>query len=196
MSRPLRTILQGVTYHCYTRCHGKRNLFNRPKVKKFLADAINQCHEKYEFELVAAEPVDNHIHLVIHTLENQENISRIMQYIKARVAEKYNRDKGETGAFWNERYGCTIIEHSDDPETYLLNLLWYIGFNPVRKRLSVDPRKNDFGFINCYLDKNFKCQVRITLHKFFTGLAESFDECVNRFLLYEESYRKRLAFFY
>ena len=196
MPRPPRTILQGVTYHCYTRCHGKRNLLSRNNVKKFLVDAINMCHERYEFELIAAEPVDNHIHLVIHTLENQESISRIMQYIKARIAEKYNRSRGETGAFWNERYGCTIIEHADDPENYLLNLLWYIGFNPVRKNISSDPRKNQLGFINCYLDKNFKCQVKITLHKFFTALGETFEECVKRFLLYEDAYRKRLAFFY
>lgn len=196
MARQRRIILQGVTYHCYTRCHGKKSLFNKLNVKKYLVEAINQCREKYEFELIAAEPVANHIHLVIRTLENQENISRIMQYIKARVAEKYNRKEGKTGAFWNERYGCAIIEHSDNPEKYLLNLLWYIGFNPVRKGLTVDPRKNDIGFINCYLDKNFKCQVRITLHNFFMALADNFDECVKRFLFYEEAYRKRVAFFY
>ena len=161
-----------------------------------MVDAINRCHEKYEFELIAAEPVGNHIHLIIRTLENKETISLIMQYIKARIAEKYNRRTGSSGAFWNERFGCTIIEHAEDPRNYLLNLLWYIGFNPVRKNLSLDPRKNFLGFINCYLDKNFKCRVKITLHKYFTALGETFEVCVNKFLWYEEAYRKRLAFFY
>jgi len=161
-----------------------------------MIDAIKMCQEKYDFELMAAEAVDNHIHMVIRTLEGRETISLIMQYIKARIAEKYNRKTGETGAFWNERYGCTIIEHSDDPRNYLLNLLWYIGFNPVRKNLSPDPRKNYIGFINCYLDTNFKCRIKITLHKYFTELGKTFDECVKKFLLYEEAYRKRLAFFY
>ncbi len=154
------------------------------------------CHEKYEFELIAAEPVANHIHLVIRTLENKETISLIMQYIKARIAEKYNRKTGETGAFWNERYGCTIIEHSDDPANYLLQLLWYIGFNPVRKNISSDPRKNHIGFINCYLDKNFKCKVKITLHSYFKALGGTFEECMKKFLFYEDAYRKRLAFFF
>lgn len=196
MTRPLRTVLQGVTYHCFTRCHGKKNLFRKNDVKKYLIESINMCHEKYEFELIAAEPVDNHIHLVIRTLHNQETISRIMQYIKARVAEKYNRSRNETGAFWNERYGCTIIEHAVDPEQYLLRLLWYIGFNPVRKGISNDPRRNDLGFINCYLDKNFNCHVKITLHQYFYTLGKTFEECVKKFLWYEEAYRKRLAFFY
>lgn len=196
MARPPRIILQGVTYHCYTRCHGKRHHFNKSYVKEYMVDAINMCHEKYEFELIAAEPVGNHIHLVIRTQEGKETISQIMQYIKARIAEKYNRRTGESGAFWNERYGCTIVEHSDDPHNYLLNLLWYIGFNPVRKNLCSDPRKNFIGFINCYLDNNFKCRIKITLHKYFTVLGETFDERVKKFLLYEEAYRKRLAFFY
>lgn len=196
MPRPRRTILQDVTYHCFTRCHGRKNLFNRSFVKQYFVDAINMCHEKYEFELIAAEPVDNHIHLVIRTLENQETISLIMQYIKSVIARKYNRRTGETGAFWNERYGCTIIEHSEDPENYLLHLLWYIGYNPVRKRLSSDPRNTELGFINCYLDKSFRCRVKITLHRYFTALGKTFGECVERFLFYEDAYRKRLAFFY
>lgn len=196
MARVNRIIRQDITYHCYSRCLRKRNFFNTDYAKQFLVDAINMCHDKYRFELIAVEPVGNHIHLVIRTLENEETICRIMQYIKARIAEKYNRKTGETGPFWNERYGCTIIEDSDDPVKYLLSLLWYIGFNPVRKNLSSDPRRNFVGFINCYLDRNFRCQVKITCHKFFTTLGETFDECISRFLLFEEQYRKRMALFY
>jgi len=196
MSKPLREIIQGVTYHCYTRCHGKRNLFNSSYVRKYLIEAIIMCQEKYMFELIAAEPVGNHIHLIIKTVENCETISSIMQYIKARIAEKYNRSTGETGAFWNERFGSTIIEKSDDPEKYLLWLLWYIGYNPVRKGLSGDPRDNYIGFIKCYLEKNHKPLVKITLHQFFLNLGNTFEECVKNFLWYEEAYRKRLAVYF
>ncbi len=196
MARKPRIILQNTTYHCYTRCLRKKNLFNASYAKQYMIDAINMCHDKYEFELIAAEPVCNHIHLVIRTLENRETISLIMQYIKARIAEKYNRRTGETGPFWNERYCCTIIEHSEDPKQYLLNLLWYIGFNPVRKKISNDPRNNYIGFINCYLIQNFQCKVKITPHRYFITLGETFDERMKVFLLYEEAYRKRIAFSY
>lgn len=192
MARKPRVILQDVTYHCFTRCLKKKYFFNKNFARQYLVDSINMCHSKYKFELVAAEPVGNHIHLVIRTLENEETISRIMQFIKARIAEKFNRKTGETGPFWNERYGCTIIEHSDNPEQYLLNLLWYIGFNPVRKNLCSDPRKNFIGFINCYLDKEFKCMVRITLHKYFSALGATFEESVKKFLLYEQAYKQSM----
>lgn len=194
MPKPLREIIQGVTYHCYTRCHGKRNLFHSSYVRKYFIDAIAMCQEKYEFELVAAEPVGNHIHLVIKTVENRETISSIMQYIKARIAEKYNRSTGETGSFWNERFGSTIIEKSENPDQYLLWLLWYIGYNPVRKGLSRDPRDNYIGFINCYLIKNYNTTIRITVHEYFLDLGNTFEECVNKFLLYEDAYLKRIAF--
>ncbi len=154
------------------------------------------CQEKYKFDLIAAETVSNHIHLIIQTAEDAEEISRIMQYIKARIAEKYNRGRGETGPFWNERYGSTIIEESDNPEDYLLWLLWYIGYNPVRKGLSNNPRKNDIGFINCYLLKGHDSPVKITVHEFFYNLGDTFEKCVERFLLYEEAYIKRLAVYF
>jgi REP element-mobilizing transposase RayT len=193
MPKPLREIIQGVTYHCYTRCHGKKNLFHSSYVRKYFIDAITMCQEKYEFELVAAEPVGNHIHLIIKTVENRETISSIMQYIKARIAEKYNRSTGETGSFWNERFGSTIIEKSENPDQYLLWLLWYIGYNPVRKGLSRDPRDNFIGFINCYLTKNHNTSIRITIHEYFLNLGNTFEECVNKFLWYEDAYLKRLA---
>lgn len=192
MPRPRRTILQGVTYHCYTRCHGKKNLFHSAYVRKYFIDAIVQCQMKYEFELIAAEPVGNHIHLIIKTVVNKEIISHIMQYIKARVAEKYNRATGESGAFWNERFGSTIIEESEDPEQYLLWLLWYIGYNPVRKGLSRDPRENEIGFINCYLVKNYESPVNIKLHDYFINLGDTFEESVEKFLEYEEAYLERV----
>ncbi|MBN1375864.1 MAG: hypothetical protein JXA01_06890, partial [Dehalococcoidia bacterium] len=88
------------------------------------------------------------------------------------------------------------IEEAENPRNYLLWLLWYIGYNPVRKGLSRNPRNNDIGFINCYLDENHECSIKITLHSFFLNLGNSFDECVQKFLFYEEAYLKRLAVYY
>jgi len=196
MPRPIRKIVEGVTYHTFSRCRGKQNLLRSKYGKKYLIKAIQMCQNKYNFELIAAEPVGNHIHLIIKTLEGEETISRIMQYIKARIAENYNSGTNETGPFWNERFGCTIIEESDNPENYLLWLLWYIGYNPVKKGLSRDPRENDIGFINCYLNKNHDIPVRITVHQFFLRLGETFEECAKKFLLYEDAFLKRLSVYF
>ena len=193
MARQLRTVLQGVTYHCYSRCHDKKNLLRSKIGKQFFIEAIQMCQEKYNFELSGLETVDNHIHLVIRTLKNGETISRIMQYIKARTAEKYNKAMNRDGAFWVGRFNCKIVEESDDPEKYAPQLIWYVAYNPVRKKLCIDPRKSSTRFINCYLIEGYKLPVKITLHPFFYKLGNTFDECVKKFLLYEEAYLKRLA---
>ena len=197
MPKPLRKILPEVTYHCYSRCHGWNNLLSDNFAKKFFIEAINMCQLKYKFELNAAEIVGNHFHLVIRTLKDEETISRIMQYIKARTAEMYNKATGRKGPFWNERFGSTIIEESDNPENYLLNLLWYVAFNPKRKGESKDPRENYIGFIRCYLTEGFELQtIKITLHYYFYRLGDIFAECVKRFLFYEDAYRKRMALYF
>ena len=196
MARPLRNIAQGSTHHCNSSCHGKKNLLQSGWCRRYFLEAVRMCQEIYEFELIAAEIVGNHIHIIIRTLLGKEDVSRINQYIKARTAEMYNRATGSTGAFWNERFYSTVIEEADDPEQYLLWLLWYIGYNPVRKGLCRDPREGPVGFINCYLQKNFEAEVKITLHRFFLNLGDTFESCVERFLLYEEAYRKRLAVYF
>jgi REP element-mobilizing transposase RayT len=196
MSKPLRNIGQGLTHHTYSRCHDKRNLLMGKYGKIYFIESIKMCQEIYDFELIAAEIVGNHIHLVIKTNESKETISRIMQYIKSRIAEKYNRAMGRSGSFWNERFGSSVVEEADNPEEYLLWLLWYIGYNPVRKALSNNPRHNDIGFINCYLDRNFQAPFKITLHHFFCKLGNTFEECVRKFLLYEDAYRRRLAVYF
>jgi putative transposase len=196
MPRPLRNIAQGYTHHVYSRCHGKKNLLRSKFGRLYFIESIRDCQEIYDFDLIAAEIVANHMHLIIKTNVDKQTISRIMQYIKARIAEKHNRATGQTGAFWNERFGSTIIEEAENPEQYLLWLLWYIGYNPVRKGLSRNPRTNDIGFINCYLDRNHVAPVKITLHSFFYHLGETFEECVRKFLFYEEAYRKRLAVYF
>ncbi len=193
MPRPLRNIAQGYTHHVFSRCHGMRNLLQGKYGRKHFIEAVRKCQDKYHFDLIAAEIVANHIHLIIKTNHGKQTISRIMQYIKARIAENYNRSMDATGAFWNERFGSTVIEEAENPEEYLLWLLWYIGYNPVRKGLSRNPRANDIGFINCYLDPNHEAPVRITPHSFFLKLGNTFEERMRRFLIYEEAYLKRLA---
>ncbi len=193
MPRPLRIIAQGCTHHVFSRCHGMRNLLHGKYGKKYFIEAVKECQKKYVFDLIAAEIVANHIHLIIKTNLGKQTISRIMQYIKARIAEKYNRAMRSTGAFWNERFGSSVIEEAENPEEYLLWLLWYIGYNPVRKGLSQNPRQNEIGFINCYLDRYHEAPVRITLHSFFLNLGKTYEECVNKFLIYEDAYLRRLA---
>jgi putative transposase len=188
MPRPLRKCLPEVTYHCQSRCVELRDLFAARLAKKIAVSVINRTLEKYHFELVFLEFVQNHFHLIIRTVDDGETVSRIMQYIKSRIAEKYNDEIDRTGPFWNERFRSDIIEEYENPRRALLYLIWKISYNLVRKGVIRNPRESEYGTIRVYLEKNYVPMVKITLHRFFLDLGQSFEECVRAFLAFELLY--------
>lgn len=74
MSNPVRLCLPNVTYHCYSRCIEKRNMLSPRHVKELASEAIIMALEKYNFQLVQMEFVENHFHLMIKTVENGQTI--------------------------------------------------------------------------------------------------------------------------
>jgi putative transposase len=123
MPKKLRETGQGLTHHCFTKCHGGQNLLQEESGKMLFLESVRKCRSKYEFELIAAEIVSSHIHLVIKTVPGGKSISFIMQYIQSGIAAKYNRSMGTIGPFWNGRFKSTVIETTANPEQYLHNLL-------------------------------------------------------------------------
>ena len=196
MPWPLRDCRPDSTYHCYSRCIELRDLLSPDYVKELAVEAINQALAKYDFELVHLEFVENHFHIIIKTTAMGETISRIMQYIKARITEKYNKMMGRTGTFWNERFKCKIIEDAEDPVRYFLWLLWYIAYNPVRKRIIGDPRESEYGTIRVYLEIDYKPRVTVAMHKYFFSIGRNFKERVDVLLRYEDLYRQKLSELY
>ena len=136
---------------------------------------------------------EDYVNIIIRTRENGETISRIMQYIKARITEKYNRIMGRTGTLWNERFRCKIVEETDNPERYFFWLVWYIAYNPVRKGVVNDPRESKYGTIRVYLEEGCVSKLKVTVHHYFLNLGQSFEERVRRFLQYEDLYKERLT---
>jgi len=160
-------------------------------IKGLIMPVLVKTLDKYDLEFIQYVIMDNHIHFVIKTVVGGATISQIMQYVKSNIAQQYNRKMGRTGAFWNERFRDVIVEHQKEPEKYFNWLMWYLGFNPVRAGLARDPRDYKYSAIMAYLDENYISPVKITLHKYFLKLGRTFEERVEKFLEYEQAYRKR-----
>ncbi len=191
MARPLRICLPNLTYHVFSRCIEQQPKMKPDLYKELMLEVVGKAMDKYRFELISYQIMDNHFHFVIKTVEEGACISRIMQYIKARFAESYNKRLNRVGAFWSERFKDQIVEYTDNPSVYLLWLLWYLAFNPVRKGMVRDPREYKYGSINAYINGSYFDRIKITQHQGFLSLGSTIDERVRRFLLYEEAYRKR-----
>ena len=183
----------GLSYHTMSRCIEARDMMADDFVKELVIEVLVRTQKKYKFYCHAYGIMDNHFHFLIETVEDGPPVSRIMQYIKARIAEGYNKKMNRIGPFWNERYKDVIVEEQENPWQYVLWLLWYIAFNPVRAGKCSDPRDYKYSSILSYLIEGFHSRVKIIRHRSFEELGDIFEERLRRFLFYEEAYRKRYS---
>jgi REP element-mobilizing transposase RayT len=192
MGRPIREQVVGATYHVYSRCINKENLMEPDEIKDLMIIVIKETQEKFDFELNEFDILDNHFHFTIRIKNTTDTISKILQRIKSVFAKRYNKLNGRSGPFWNERFGSSIIEKAKNIVGYFIYLLFYTGYNSVRKGKVKDPRDYKYSSFNCYLDKNYKCQLKITIHEYFLSLGDTFEDCVKVFLEYEKLYLKKI----
>lgn len=183
MRKP-RFIAPNITYHVTSRIIECKNHMEEDDIKALFEHCIALALEKYAFELINYQIMDNHVHLLIKTLPGEASISRIIQYIKSRFAQKFNKLVKRMGPVWNERFKDSIVEHADNPRLYLLNLIWYFANNPVRAGKVKSPFESYFGASQAYFDRNFCPNVKITLHQYFLELGDTFDDCIDSFLAY------------
>lgn len=151
-------------------------------MKNLMLQVIAMTQEKYSFDLIAYVIMDNHFHFIIRTLVDGAPISRIMQFIKAQFAIRYNKKMKRTGPFWNERYGDTIIEEQDFPEKAFNDINSYIINNPVKANYVNDAKDYLFSSIHFYIDENYVSPVKLTFHEYYLRLGSSFRQRADRFL--------------
>lgn len=187
MSRPLRIIRQNVTYHCYSRCIEKRDLLKPDLSKEIILHSIRKALKLYTFNLSYIEFVDNHVHIIIKTIYGGESISRIMQYIKARITRMYNFKHDRTGTLWNERFKSEILEDHSNPQEHFIRLIIDLSYNPVRKGIYRKPLDNPYTSMHVYRNQQNKKRIPIILHEYFLKLGDSMPErryalkCYNNF---------------
>ena len=192
MSRRIRIRLPEITYHVTSRCIEKKPLMQPGYLKDLFLTVLNQALDRYLFELSGFVIMDNHFHLFIRTVNQGEDISHIMQFIKSQFARKYNRIMNRTGPFWNERFSDSIIEESYNPIEAFKNVHMYMGYNPVRSGYVHDPRNYKYSSFNFYIDEKYVTQVKITLHPYFLSMGKTFQECARALLDFEMEYRMRM----
>jgi putative transposase len=182
MSNKIRRCEPNLTYHTYSRCADKLTLMKPDQMKELMLRVISMAQSKYDFELMSYTLMDNHFHLLIRTVEDGAPISKIMQYIKAQYALRYNKMMGRSGPFWNERYGDTIIEEQDMPEDAFNSINCYIVNNPVKANYVIKPEKYKYSSIHFYIKENYSPPVNLTFHEYYLKLGSTFSERAERFL--------------
>lgn len=109
MPKRKRVCEPDIVYRVSALCHGGSDYFSSGEARDIFTQVLSRTAAKFRFELISHSVSDNRVVLEMKTLQGGESISKIMQYLLSRTAEKYNRMHGLTGPFWNGRYRDEIL---------------------------------------------------------------------------------------
>lgn len=129
MARKPRIEYEGALYHVITRGNQKQKIFKESlDYRKFL-DIISAYKRRYHFRIYAYVLMTNHVHLLIETQEIP--LSKILQGVNQSYTMYYNHKYNTVGHLFQGRYKAIIC----DRDRYLLTLLKYIHYNPLRAQI-------------------------------------------------------------
>ncbi len=127
MPRANRTIQPGCLYHLTHRCHDRKFLLRFGTTRDRYRERLRAAVKEFRVPLLDYCLTSNHTHLLAEAPVPRA-ISRMMQKLEGEFAQWYNGRGGRSGAFWEDRYHCTLVDSGE----YAWNCLRYIDMNMVR----------------------------------------------------------------
>ena len=127
MPRANRYFLPDHVWHITHRCHESAFLLKFGRDRSRYLRWLFEAKKRFGLCVFNYMVTSNHIHLLVKDT-GVDVIPQSMQLIAGRTAQEYNRRKGRTGAFWQDRYHATAIETDE----HLQQCLIYIDLNMVR----------------------------------------------------------------
>lgn len=121
----------GASYHIFSRAVRGEKIFDLPGARKMFMKVIRRAKKKFKFEMYNFCIMGSHYHFIMKPL-GDEDISKIMQWIKSVFARKFNKAFGYFGHVFAERFKSVII-HSF--KQYLDTFI-YVALNPVKAQLA------------------------------------------------------------
>ena len=130
MSRPLRILFEGATYHIFSKGNLDDFILTEKKDKGYFLKLLGEGAEKYVVDIYTYCLMGNHYHLLART--QRANLPTFMHFLLSSYASYLGRE-GRRGHIFAGRYKAILI----DTEEYLLTVSKYIHLNPI-KALLVD----------------------------------------------------------
>ena len=108
---------------------------NPRRFNEIVVGVIGRALEVSPVELCGAVFMSNHYHLLV-TVQEQQDVSRLMQHMGANLTKEVNRIRQRTGPMWARRYSCIVV--SSEPEAQW-DCLEYLLSNSVKEGLCESP---------------------------------------------------------
>jgi putative transposase len=143
MARANRHHILGQVWHITHRCHKKEFLLKFAKDRQRWRYWLFEAKKRFGLQVLNYAVTSNHIHLLV--VDNHiDTIAKSLQLIAGRTAQEFNQRKERKGAFWEDRYHATAIDHDE----HLLRCLVYIDLNMVRAGVVRHPSEWDMNGYN------------------------------------------------
>lgn len=147
MPRKKRIWYPGAIYHVMSRGIRRTAIYEgREDYIRFL-EIMQNTREKYTFNVFAICLMTNHFHMEIETQDVE--LWKIMQNIKSRYAEDFNRRHEYSGHLFEGRYAASLIRD----ERYFLEVSRYIHLNPVKAGMVREPCAYDYSSYGLFVPK-------------------------------------------
>ncbi len=126
MARKQRVHYPGAVYHVMVRGNNGEGVFSGDLHKSEYIKILSHYQKRFSFRVHAFCIMDNHAHLLMKVKDIP--LSAIMQRVQQVYTQWYNRTYARTGHVFQQRYKALVC----NKEGYLLQLVKYIHYNPVR----------------------------------------------------------------
>ena len=131
MPRTARLLIENGCYHVMTRGIRKKQTFvNDSDYLKYLK-FLKKCKNKFQCKIYGWCLMPNHAHLII----SSNNLSKAMHMLNFSYAQYFNYKYNEVGYLWQNRFKSFVVSK----DKYLLTLIAYVEYNPVRARMVSNP---------------------------------------------------------
>jgi putative transposase len=170
--RQLRQLQKNASYHVVARINRQENVFGVDAFKIMFLNVVAQSKKKYSYKLRNFCIMGNHIHFDI-TPDEDESLSKIMQWILSVFAVRYNKVYKYRGHLWYDRFKSKIIADY----WQFLNTFVYISNNPVRAGLCSHPLDYPFSGITHIINDKFHLVEKpdLVLQKIIENYLQNFD---------------------
>ncbi|UCC94456.1 MAG: transposase [Candidatus Omnitrophota bacterium] len=166
MARLPRVYVEGAIY--YVTCRGAHNeeLFRDEGDYKMYVELLEKYRKEYGYKLFAYVLLPTHLHLLIEpSKENEIGISEIMRSLNTAYPKYFNNRHNRRGHLFRERFKATLVEK----DSYLLKLISYIHFNPVRIGRVQNPQEYPYCSFTYYKDR---CGDRLEVKEIMERLGQ------------------------
>ena len=149
MPRRARKNLSASFFHVIAQGLNKECIFKKNEYKRRYLKLVNCEKDNYKLKIIAYTIMDNHVHMIIYSKENDE-LSKFMKTVNEGYARYYNYKENRVGYVFRDRFLSEPITN----ENYLLRCISYIHNNPVAANLLDECKDYKFSSYNDYINKS------------------------------------------